>query len=780
MCCSGFFVSFLCVQLKPLKRAPVLIATGIIVLVSVIRLLQLPIVERVEWMSYDMRARAALTSHPVIATNLGFVFIDEESIKSVWNRSLGFNFGLYWPRQVYGRLVSELSEQGARTIAFDILMGELRPDHPAVDMANGKFMESDNFFAMQMKRASNVIIAITKEVVPPPLFLTNALAVGDITTEKDADGILRRVLVFRQYTNWHPAFLQAADEYGLNLEKAHFEGKTLVVPCQTTGEIKVPIDDQGNFDLADFVGEKIPPGMPRKSPPYTQRHAWHMGVVLAAAELGLDLDNANIDLPHRQIVLKGRGDVQRIIPVDQDCYFYVDWSIPPNDPRLRPESIQDLLMQYKKRLEGQTNGLSNRWRGKLAVVGSSAVIGNNLSDRGATPLFKDTLLVSKHWNVANSIITGHFVRRTSTASDLLLIIFVGVVAAFLTMEFRVLLASTLVACLGLVYIVFAFALYTKTRIWIPIMLPLFGALLINHGCLLTWRVIFEQAEKRRIKATFGSVVSPKIMDVLLATDNLKLGGTRREITVLFADVRGFTKLTDESQDQVDDLVRRKKLVGAAAEAARDEQAQRNLDNVNLYLGLVADTILKQDATLDKFIGDCVMAFWGAPTAQPKHAVMCVRAAIEAQRAIEALNETRSAENMSREVENQARTAAGLDPKPLLPVLLLGTGINTGMATAGLMGSAEKTKNYTVFGWEVNLASRLESLSGRGRIFIGQTTYEHLQRDDPALASTCIPQEPQKVKGIATLVKVYEVPWREAKTEPVVSVPACEIEPQPAR
>src|SRR5207253_4985301 len=119
------------------------------------------------------------------------VFIDEESIKSVWNRSLGFNFGLYWPRQVYGRLVSELSEQGARTIAFDILMGELRPDHPAVDMANGKFMESDDFFAMQMKRAGNVIIAITKEIVPPPLFLTNALAVGDITTEKDADGFLR-------------------------------------------------------------------------------------------------------------------------------------------------------------------------------------------------------------------------------------------------------------------------------------------------------------------------------------------------------------------------------------------------------------------------------------------------------------------------------------------------------------------------------------------------------------------------------------------------------------
>jgi adenylate cyclase len=268
------------------------------------------------------------------------------------------------------------------------------------------------------------------------------------------------------------------------------------------------------------------------------------------------------------------------------------------------------------------------------------------------------------------------------------------------------------------------------------------------------------------------------MDLLLATGNLKLGGARREITVLFADVRGFTELTDKNQDLVDDLVRRKKLAGDAAETARDQQAQETLNTVNVYLGLVADTILKQDATLDKFMGDCVMAFWGAPTAQPNHAVACVRAAIEAQRAIEALNETRAAENKSREIENRARSAAGLDQKPLLPLLLLGTGINTGMATAGLMGSVEKMKNYTVFGREVNLASRLETLSGRGRIFISQTTYEHLQRDDPALAAACVLQEPQKVKGFATLVQVYDVPWREKQPEPAKTAaprPAQETE-----
>ena len=196
MCCSGFFVFLPDVRLKPLKRTPVLIATAIIVLVSLIRLFEPPFVERVENITYDMRARAALKSHPVIATNLGFVFIDEESVRSVWDGSVGFNFGLYWPRQVYGRLVDELTQQGAKAIAFDIILKELRPDHALVQMADGRFTSSDEFFATQMGRASNVIVAITKDVIPPNSFLTNAAAVGHIATDMDSDGILRRAQAF--------------------------------------------------------------------------------------------------------------------------------------------------------------------------------------------------------------------------------------------------------------------------------------------------------------------------------------------------------------------------------------------------------------------------------------------------------------------------------------------------------------------------------------------------------------------------------------------------------
>jgi class 3 adenylate cyclase len=297
------------------------------------------------------------------------------------------------------------------------------------------------------------------------------------------------------------------------------------------------------------------------------------------------------------------------------------------------------------------------------------------------------------------------------------------------------------------------------------------------------------------------------MDELLAAETLSLGGARRQVTVLFADVRGFTELTDTSQERVEEFIRENNFTGAAAEACRDKQARETLEIVNTYLGLVAETILKHDATLDKFIGDCVMAFWGAPTPNPQHALCCVRAAIAAQRAIYQLNLERAEENRRSEIENQARQSAGLPVKPPLPTLLLGSGINTGMVTVGLMGSQARTEatetqetgwrqliraarnflawrfgkrapspalapspspeqqNYTVFGREVNLASRLESASGRGRIFIGETTYQHLQRDDPALAATCVLLDAQKLKGFSRAITAYEVPWRPADSSP---------------
>ena len=242
-------------KFKPVKLAPALIAVGVIALVCLVRVLHLDFFERLECLTYDMRVREALKFAPPAATNLGFVDINEPSIAFVkTNRSLGYNYGLYWPRQVYGRLVEELAAQRAKAVAFDVILGELREDHPPVHMANDQFIDSDKFLALQMRRAGNVIIAVDQDLQPPPLFATNALALGDITTDKDSDGILRRAKAFRFYVKWHWAFRQAeADpDWGIDLRQARVEPKQVILPRSNGEEIKVPLDAEGNFDLAGF------------------------------------------------------------------------------------------------------------------------------------------------------------------------------------------------------------------------------------------------------------------------------------------------------------------------------------------------------------------------------------------------------------------------------------------------------------------------------------------------------------------------------------------------
>ena len=673
-------------KFKPFKRAPVILTILVLAFVCGVRLLRLDFFERLERMTCDLRARSALCFPAPAATNLAFISIEESSITVVRSGKLGYRYGLYWPRQVYGRLVEELSAQGARTVAFDVLFGELRHDHPPVQMADGSLMESDDFFALQMHRAGNVILAVEPGLVPPDLFLTNALAPGDISTERDSDGVLRRARAF---------------------------------------------DNQG---------------------------IWDMGIVLAALELNLDLAHPDLDLARGRITLHGAKGVERVIPVDRDGYFYIDWRLKVDDPRLLRAPVESLLRQDKQRLLGQTNELRDDFRGKLVIVGSAAQ-GNDLTDRGATPLEKDTLLVSKHWNVANSVITGQFIRRASLPMEFALIIFLGALTAFFTWQMRAFAASAAVLLLLLAYVATGFYAFVEFRCWLPLIFPIAGAMLVEHLSLVTYRVVFEEREQRRVRSVFSKIVSPDVMNELLGAEKLSLGGTRREVTIFFADVRGFTTLTDEMQQGVADFIREHQLEADVAETCIEESAQETLETVNLYLTTVADAVKKHGGTLDKYIGDCVMAFWGAPTPNEKHASDCVWAAIDAQCAICDLNEKRSAQDAARETENRTRLSAGLPPRPPLRALQLGTGINTGLATVGLMGSDAHILNYTVFGREVNLASRLESVSGSGRIIISNTTYNHLLREDPVLASICIEMFPVTIKGIRDAVRIYEVPWQ---------------------
>jgi class 3 adenylate cyclase len=771
------------VKIGVLKHAPVWIAAVVIAFTCVAQSIRHDFIERLERMTFDWRVRLAARHSPVVSSQLGFVYIDDDTIDLINNGFLGQKYGLYWPRHIYGRVIRELQREGASVVAFDILFGGLRPDHAPVFMADGTELGSDAYLALQMKLASNVVIASTEKVIPPPLFRTNALALGDISAEQDADGILRRVRAFHVYHKWNRVLQALEDdpEFGVNLSQAIVESNKIILPRAGGDELPpVPLYGDGNIDLTDFVGNKTNLFRgPRYQKAFTSERRWTMGIVLAAHELGLDLDQAKVDLPGGKITFSGTNGVKRILPVDKDGYFYIDWCLPVlNDNRLTKESFEALLGRDQERMSGDTNRYAKYkrtkdWRGKLVMIGSSAT-GNDLTDHGPTPLEKDTLLVSEHWNVANSILTGRFIHKSSLPIDMFLIIVMGILAAQLTWSHRgqILVATAWIFLCIVFYLLLAVFAYVQFRYWVPLVLPLMGSLLVTHFSLLGYLVLFEQAERRRVRSVFTKVVSPDVVTELLKTEKLSLEGAKRTVTVFFSDIRGFTEMTDVNRDKAADYIRDNKLTGDAAEEIEDAQARETLATVNLYLKVIADVVLKHGGTVDKFIGDCVMAFWGAPVQDQHHALHCVRAAVDTQRAVYRLNQEREAENRQREGHNFMLAAEGKPLVPLLPILVVGTGINTGSVTVGLMGSDERV-NYTVFGREVNLASRLETVSGRARVIISEATLAEIIQDDATLALSCLPLPPEKVKGIRNPVRIYEVPWREADMAPAPTEPKTE-------
>jgi adenylate cyclase len=325
-------------------------------------------------------------------------------------------------------------------------------------------------------------------------------------------------------------------------------------------------------------------------------------------------------------------------------------------------------------------------------------------------------------------------------------------------------APVTIAAVGATYVVMTGWVYVAWRYWMPVVTPLVGGLLVPHVCLLSARLLAEQRSKRHIRSVFSRVVSPEVVSELLKAEELALGGARRQVTVMFADVRGFTEMTETNHARAEDFVKTHQLAAEVAEAHVDAQARETLATVNLYLATVAETIKRHRGTLDKYIGDCVMAFWGAPTPNPRHAVDCVRAAIDAQKAIHTLNQARAAENRRRAAAESVEPG-GHSVSSFLPIMECGTGINTGEMIVGLMGSERHLFNYTVFGREVNLASRLEGVSGRGRIIISESTLRELQRHEPDLAARCGELPEVAVKGIRGMVRIYEVRWKAEASAP---------------
>ena len=225
---------------------------------------------------------------------------------------------------------------------------------------------------------------------------------------------------------------------------------------------------------------------------------------------------------------------------------------------------------------------------------------------------------------------------------------------------------------------------------------------------LAGRQAEEAAEKRRIEKLFGRYVAPNVVQELIRNRNLvRFSGKKERLTVFFSDIRGFTTMSEQMEpEKVSELL-------------------------NEYFSRMTKLVFKHGGTLDKFMGDCIMAFFGNPIPFPDHAKRAVSMALE----------------MIHEIEVLKKEWADRGKPNSLDV---GIGISTGDVIVGNLGSAEFF-DYTVVGDIVNLASRLQSNAQRGQILISASTYEEVK--DFVKAD---PMEPLTVKGKSQPVEVYEV------------------------
>jgi adenylate cyclase len=227
----------------------------------------------------------------------------------------------------------------------------------------------------------------------------------------------------------------------------------------------------------------------------------------------------------------------------------------------------------------------------------------------------------------------------------------------------------------------------------------------------TYRFFSEEREKRRARETFSRFLAPAIVDEVLAKGGaVRLGGEKRVLTVLFSDVRGFTTISEQLDPHV------------------------LLELLNEYLTPMTDIIVSgHQGTLDKYIGDAIMAFWGAPQEQADHALRACRAALAMTDRLDVLRGRWRARG--------------------LPDIDVGIGINTGPMSVGFVGSQDRFYNYTVLGDAVNLASRLESVNREygTRIILGASTHERVRGAVVARELDLV-----RVKGKREPVQIFEL------------------------
>jgi adenylate cyclase len=648
-------------------------------------------IERLDLYAYDLRMQV---HKPQLDPRIVVVDIDQKSLSEIGRWP--------WSRDVIAELVNQLSDKyHVRSVGFDVLFNEADTTSgysTLVSLANSEFRDvpgfGDKLRALKptLDYDGRLARALQDKPVVLSFFLSNHAPKGTLPK---------------------PAFTEA-DLQGRALDSISSAGYDAALPAlahaaRAGGYMNTEIDPDGllrSIPLLSRIGD-----------------GYYESLSLATARVALDADKVS------PVFLADQALMTDAQLRKYGTLAAIEINTAPRPLRIPVETGMRALIEYRGR--GGPDGGAFRYipavdviKGRvpmqdlfdrIVLVGTTAP---GLNDLRATPVNSEYPGVEAHANMIASMLDGKFKQRPDFAAgfDLLQIIAVGLLLALVLPVLAPTWSILFAAASAAAVIGFNFWMYQSLNLVMPVATVLL-LVIVLFVFNLAWGYLFEHRKGRAMVHLFGEYVAPELVEEMAANpESYNMEGDSRVLTVLFCDVRGFTTISE----------------------GLDPNALR--EYINLYLTAMSEDIRGNRGTLDKYIGDAVMAFWGAPVALPDHASRAVATALRMQATARKLNTDFVARGW--------------------PPLKIGIGLNTGNMRVGDMGSKIR-RAYTVMGDAVNLASRLEGITKvyGASIVVGEAT----RQDAPGYAYRELDRV--RVKGKHEPVPIFEPLALEADLDP---------------
>ena len=584
-----------------------------------------------------------------------------------------------------------------------------------------KKVEEKDYYKYEGIRDSKTV----KIAYPIPELMKAAHTFGFVNRDTDIDGAVRKVRLVQFFEGrlyFNLALVMLANACGVTLNNIDIiVGERIVLKdalhplTHEKGDINIPIDKNGmmyvywvgdkreqSFKIVPFYGLVEYPDTIGHVNEWLERLAGPAELMLAEQERQ-EMDAARDAYNRAETAAERRELRARIVELMQ-----LD--------RERKESLKEIFREETENLEdaGKYDNIISgidvvlaveSLRDNITVTGLTAT---GTVDIGQTPLEQEFAMVGVYHNTINTIVQGKHIYIAAKWLNYIMIFFIALFMGFMIQKLSAKKSILAIIVSFLFFNVAVIFTFIFGNIWLDL-LGSWLACLVPSASIAATKLVKEESQKHFIKSAFGHYLSPSIIDKIVESpDSLELGGEEKEITIFFSDVAKFSTISEKLTPH--------ELVSL----------------LNEYLSEMTDIILDSGGTIDKYEGDAIIAFFGAPQAFEDHALRCCMAAIEQKKRLAVMQEE------WRKI--------GKD------VLSIRIGINTGVAVIGNMGSRTRF-NYTMIGDSVNLAARIEGANKAYNTcaMITGSTYEYVKDTVEARKLDII-----RVVGKKEPVPVYEL------------------------